>query len=297
MKSSFLKQSRLAVGLALALAGVAACATAYEDSSSDSYNYAPPKPLAAEMENITLMGNDWKDVGADTPEHALETYLWAQKTGNTARQKEVTFFYTTYTKTSLASPAQQSEWDDMLKKQVDTHADGTPPTWVLPYEDLKNPPPLPNFDEGQEKTKITAVHGDLPSAVISGSILTSTTTMSAPIHGPQGHEYGSPENPHIGYLLYNGTALAGTDALPAEYIVDAKRLLDVTILARKMISPTLVELDVDEHWPAGRDDGRTSVYQPYDFQLDGVSWKFFQQEDKEIDNSPGSNAGNGFTRH
>ncbi len=216
-------------------------------------------------ENTTLASSDWKDAGADSPEHALETFLWASQTGHTDRLKEVTYRRMGYKQEYVEKPDAAGEKPPEAAAHI-----GLDET----YE----------FHTASEVEKVTAGMTDQERLQIYEYWLRPY------IRGPLAMRHiGTPESPipeeHF-LPSANSTPPSGATIEKVDFIGDFdptiykfKPMLDVTILASKVLSHTEVELDVREHFPAESGRPPSYFYVPCDFQLlDGMSWKLITEQ-------------------
>jgi hypothetical protein len=235
---------------ALAFTG---CATARP--LTDPYGSGPlPLPYFAQEENITLASTDWKDAGTDSPEHTLETFLWAARTGNTTRQSDVTYVRNSYAKAYRGASVEawpnvsfdapmtftSTQIENNTADLTDDERRQTYALWLKPYV----------------RGALAGRNLGTPDSPIPFKLL-ELTELPTPVHATELPTPKSALKPEDHALLYQ-----------------FKPMLDVTILANKALSNTEVELDVREHLPARDGHPDAYFYVPCDFQLiNGESWK------------------------
>jgi len=253
--------------LSLALPLVCAVLTACSSSGDPADGQSPEirlhlKPVAVGMENLTLPATDWKDVGADTPEHALESFLYARKNANPARQDELTFLRKNYyveMPKPAALPTPIAGLDKSANQGVSV-ADFTPTSFPPGSLPASIPYGSPLLDRDPVRTAAYAAFDE--------------NSARSEIRGPLNYGLYPASHPARMYFDYSHPLS------PAEVQkTDPKQILDVTVLDCKWLSPTQVELDVREHWSEGTNYGLAYSLVPYDFQLDdapGASWKFVE---------------------
>ena len=250
----------------------------------DPYGYTEPAHESwVEPENITLASSDWKDAGADSPEHALETFLWASKTGNADRQQEVTYSRMGYkkeyevhdyatVKQLEAAPNIGLDESFEFNKISDIEKQSAGKTdeerwkmyeyWLRPY--IRGPLAVRNIGTPESPIPVGFVRPGPPPATPAQPV--------APVQSvdvPQGRSVG------FSYPTGEGFPPGGSDAA----LYQPKPMLDVTVLANKTISHTEVELDVREHFPAEADHPAAYFYVPCDFILvGGTSWKLINMQ-------------------
>jgi len=214
----------------------------------------------AAPENTTLASADWKDAGDDSPEQTLETFLWAGKMGNSSRQNDVTCQRMGYKK----------EYDESKEKPREADAD------VFMDDDF-------NFYSAKEVEEQTAaltneerlkIYEHWLRPYIRGPLTTrSIGTAESPIPYGVQPRTASSAGPHT-----QGEIVASFNGYDPD-LFHPKPMLDVTILARKVISHTEVELDVREHYSAESSQASMYFYVPCDFQLiNGTSWKLIEEQ-------------------
>ncbi len=252
----------------LAAALLAGCAT----TSPSSRSALPPRlPIASRMENLPLAAADLKDAGTDTPEHTLETLLWAQKTGATARKQAVTLMRDCYWQ-GFANPLPPTDHPTFMDQKSNAYdaggvvcGDGAGGYLIQPIVD------------GRSATGLLSLQ--LHQALAVAEIGTRATPLPINLR-----ELSPIVTDNAGELV---PVEFGNMQAPIHPVAPPPNLLDerpqtlqiATILARKDASLTEVELDVREDYattPAAS-SATAPEFACYDFVFDGIAWKYLSQ--------------------
>jgi hypothetical protein len=216
---------------------------------------AKPWPVGA-----YLASGEWSDAGADTPEAALQTYLWAQKNGNSERLAQLTTDAPPVV-VNLAAGGVLT----MNKGDLNAAGGGGAPTAN------QSAPEAATGSSGP----LVVTPGSTSSPYDPNSMAVQTRlafqgnqnfTTGGGVDG-EGNAAGDSSGGQF-VSAQNVQFVPASESPPQP---DPAQMQGASIASSTVLSPDQVEMAVNETWPDG-----TQQQQSMDFQFDGSGWKYVQ---------------------